>query len=110
MLYQILLVNCPKLKQSTTKKYALLPMVTLQSCSVQFKIGILGKDSCQSDSGGPVLWTDTTTNRMHLIGIISHGVGCDSDYPGINTRVTWFLDWIVSTTGKYKNIPQNWSI
>ncbi|XP_066140920.1 venom serine protease-like [Euwallacea fornicatus] len=58
-----------------------------------------GKDSCQSDSGGPVLWTDITTNRMHLIGIISHGTGCATDFPGINTRVTSFLDWIVSSTG-----------
>ncbi|XP_066259154.1 venom serine protease 34-like [Euwallacea similis] len=57
-----------------------------------------GKDSCQSDSGGPVLWTDATRNRMHLIGIISHGTGCATNFPGINTRVTSFLDWIVSST------------
>ncbi|XP_050312534.1 venom serine protease 34-like [Anthonomus grandis grandis] len=57
-----------------------------------------GKDACQQDSGGPVLWTDSTTNRMHLVGIISHGVACATANPGINSRVTSFLTWIVSRT------------
>lgn len=57
------------------------------------------KDACQSDSGGPVVWTDTSTNRYQLIGLISHGVGCGSALPGINTRVTRYLQWIVQRTG-----------
>ncbi|KAF7278849.1 hypothetical protein GWI33_007912 [Rhynchophorus ferrugineus] len=57
-----------------------------------------GKDSCQSDSGGPLLWTNSLNSRMYLVGIISHGIGCALDSPGINTRVTSFLNWIVSTT------------
>lgn len=61
-----------------------------------------GRDSCQSDSGGPVLWADTSISRMYLLGVISSGVGCASAYPGINTRVTSFLDWILSRTSGEK--------
>ncbi|ERL92187.1 hypothetical protein D910_09507 [Dendroctonus ponderosae] len=57
-----------------------------------------GKDSCQLDSGGPLLWTDVVANRMHLVGIISHGLGCASNEPSVNTRVTQFLSWIVERT------------
>ncbi|CAK9830266.1 Venom serine protease 34 [Anthophora retusa] len=54
-----------------------------------------GKDSCQMDSGGPVLWENPTTRRLVLIGIISLGRGCGV-YGGINVRVGAYIDWIVS--------------
>ncbi|KAL1512636.1 hypothetical protein ABEB36_002198 [Hypothenemus hampei] len=53
------------------------------------------KDSCQFDSGGPLLWQNQTNKKLFLIGIISHGLGCAGNSPGINTRITSFLDWIV---------------
>ncbi|KOX72962.1 Venom serine protease 34 [Melipona quadrifasciata] len=56
-----------------------------------------GKDSCQMDSGGPVLWQDPTTRRLVLIGIISMGRGC-ALVAGLNTRVGAYIDWIVSAT------------
>lgn len=56
-----------------------------------------GKDSCQMDSGGPVLWQDPTTRRLVLIGIISMGRGC-ALVAGLNTRVGAYIDWIVSVT------------
>ncbi|KAK9309603.1 hypothetical protein QLX08_000821 [Tetragonisca angustula] len=56
-----------------------------------------GKDSCQMDSGGPVLWQDPTTRRLVLIGIISMGRGCGVT-AGLNTRVGAYIDWIVSVT------------
>ncbi|CAH0551936.1 unnamed protein product [Brassicogethes aeneus] len=57
-----------------------------------------GKDACQGDSGGPLVWVDPGTNRYKLVGIISFGLGCATARPGVNTRVTNFLDWITSTT------------
>ncbi|CAK9795048.1 Venom serine protease 34 [Anthophora quadrimaculata] len=54
-----------------------------------------GKDSCQMDSGGPVLWENPTTRRLVLIGIISLGRGCGV-YGGVNVRVGAYVDWIVS--------------
>lgn len=58
-----------------------------------------GKDACQSDSGGPLYYFDGNTRRLMQVGIVSHGVGCATDIPGVNTRVTSYLLWIVSVTG-----------
>jgi len=57
-----------------------------------------GKDACQFDSGGPVLWQNPTTKRLVLVGIISYGSFCASSQPGVNTRVGSFIDWIVQVT------------
>ncbi|XP_003402441.1 venom serine protease 34 [Bombus terrestris] len=55
------------------------------------------KDSCQMDSGGPVLWQNPTTRRLVLIGIIARGRGC-AVVGGVNTRVGAYIDWIISAT------------
>ncbi|XP_024867062.1 venom serine protease 34-like [Temnothorax curvispinosus] len=57
-----------------------------------------GKDACQFDSGGPDLWQNPTTKREVLVGVISSGIGCASDKPGINTRVGTYIDWILAVT------------
>lgn len=57
------------------------------------------KDACQFDSGGPLLWFNRENNRLFITGIISSGIACNTDNPGINTRVTSFLEWIASETG-----------
>ncbi|NP_001155079.1 serine protease homolog 42 isoform 2 precursor [Nasonia vitripennis] len=57
-----------------------------------------GKDACQFDSGGPVLWQNPTTRRLVLVGIISYGSFCASEEPAVNTRVGSFVDWITSVT------------
>ncbi|XP_017756045.1 PREDICTED: venom serine protease 34-like [Eufriesea mexicana] len=56
-----------------------------------------GKDACQMDSGGPVLWENPMTKRLTLIGIVSRGIGCAVD-SGINTKVGSYIDWITSVT------------
>ncbi|XP_076765754.1 venom serine protease 34 isoform X2 [Xylocopa sonorina] len=56
-----------------------------------------GKDSCQMDSGGPILWQNPTTENIVLVGVISKGGGC-AVTPGINIRVGAYIDWIISTT------------
>ncbi|KAK7794177.1 hypothetical protein R5R35_005374 [Gryllus longicercus] len=55
-----------------------------------------GKDACQSDSGGPLFWQDPYTRRTHVVGVVSHGIACATDSPGVNTRVTYYLDWVAS--------------
>ncbi|EFN63716.1 Transmembrane protease, serine 9 [Camponotus floridanus] len=60
-----------------------------------------GKDSCQMDSGGPLLWQDPTTRKLVLAGIISKGIGCASDEPAVEKRTGAYIDWIQSiTSGK----------
>nr|WIM01375.1 serine protease 2 [Limnephilus flavicornis] len=59
-----------------------------------------GKDACQHDSGGPLLWQSPTNGRVYVIGIIAGGYGCAiNGKPGLNTRVTPYLNWIATTTG-----------
>lgn len=57
-----------------------------------------GKDTCQFDSGGPLMYHDKRADRYHLVGIISYGVACASKYPSVNVRVTSYLDWITENT------------
>jgi trypsin len=52
-------------------------------------------DSCQGDSGGPVV--AGTGAAARLVGIVSWGEECAADYPGVYTRVSAELDFLVST-------------
>jgi len=55
-----------------------------------------GKDSCQGDSGSPLL---AGTSGSSQVGIVSFGVGCGrKDFPGVYTRVDRYLEWIKSNT------------
>ncbi|XP_016952777.1 serine protease snake [Drosophila biarmipes] len=54
------------------------------------------KDTCNGDSGGPVLIYHKDYPCMyHVMGITSIGVACDTpDLPAMYTRVHFYLDWI----------------
>uniref|UniRef100_A0A0P4WPQ3 Peptidase S1 domain-containing protein n=1 Tax=Scylla olivacea TaxID=85551 RepID=A0A0P4WPQ3_SCYOL len=54
------------------------------------------KDSCSGDSGGPLHYLSLNDGRYYIVGIVSFGLECaNADYPGVYTRVTTFLDWIL---------------
>ncbi|XP_059097747.1 trypsin-1-like, partial [Tigriopus californicus] len=48
-----------------------------------------GQNSCQGDAGGPM-----TCEDQRQCGIVSWGYGCALGYPGVNTEVSYFIDWI----------------
>lgn len=52
----------------------------------------------QADSGGPNLWQNPATKREVLVGIVSFGLACATEKPGINTRVGTYIDWILDVT------------
>ncbi|XP_040566262.1 mast cell tryptase isoform X2 [Lepeophtheirus salmonis] len=59
------------------------------------------QDACLGDSGGPLMTMDFIpgkwTKRLTLIGIVSYGRSCaEYHVPGIYTRITAYLNWIVS--------------
>lgn len=53
------------------------------------------QDSCQGDSGGPLQMFKNHSDTAHVVGIVSFGVDCGT-FPGIYTRVAYFLKWIES--------------
>jgi len=56
-----------------------------------------GIDSCQGDSGGPLV----EISSGYVAGIVSWGRGCAlPGYPGVNTEVSYFADWITDTISK----------
>lgn len=58
-----------------------------------------GKDACQFDSGGPLIYRDKTTTKQYSAGIVSYGKFCASNAPSLNTRTSSFIPWIEQKTG-----------
>ncbi|CAD7012903.1 unnamed protein product [Ceratitis capitata] len=72
-----------------------VPIYSSQVCTNDYSGN--GRDACQFDSGGPVV---LRSSRMFLIGCISYGQACGQPYgTGVNTRITFFLNWVRQTTG-----------
>lgn len=56
-----------------------------------------GIDTCEGDSGGPMMWAKMDGDHVvfYAIGIVSWGYICAKPgYPAVYTRVTHFIDWI----------------
>ncbi|XP_052894734.1 brachyurin-like [Anopheles moucheti] len=59
-----------------------------------------GRNPCQGDSGGP-LSVKFDGHRLTQVGIVSYGsvLGCQNGVPGVYTRVSSYVEWIVYHTG-----------
>ncbi|XP_029036150.2 serine proteinase stubble [Osmia bicornis bicornis] len=54
-----------------------------------------GFDSCEGDSGGPMVIQRARDKRWILAGVISWGIGCAvPNQPGVYTRISEFREWI----------------
>ncbi|TGZ71700.1 hypothetical protein CRM22_002504 [Opisthorchis felineus] len=52
-----------------------------------------GRDTCQYDSGGPLMCE--SSNQWYVVGVVSFGYECgDPDLPGVYTNVSFFTKWI----------------
>ena len=82
--------NCTKEWRSKVRKTFKVPGSQICATGKQ-----LESDSCNGDSGGPLMALNKISGQMEVIGIISYGVRqCNSKKPTIHTRVGTYLDWI----------------
>ncbi|XP_060524967.1 phenoloxidase-activating factor 1-like [Cylas formicarius] len=52
------------------------------------------KDSCNGDSGGPLMMTPNGT-VYYAAGLVSYGIGCGlQGWPGVYTSIPSYVDWI----------------
>ncbi|XP_071452264.1 serine protease filzig [Hetaerina americana] len=57
------------------------------------------KDSCEGDSGGPLM-AERVDGQWVLIGTVSHGIKCAAPHlPGVYMRTTYYKPWLHSITG-----------
>ncbi|XP_013792618.1 clotting factor B-like, partial [Limulus polyphemus] len=57
-----------------------------------------GRDACEGDSGGPLMYQDLTTGRVELVGVVSFGFDCSRpNFPGVYTRLSSYVNWIGGT-------------
>ncbi|MBF0298133.1 MAG: serine protease [Oligoflexia bacterium] len=75
-----------------------------QICAGEVVAG--GKDSCWGDSGGPLLIGEGS--NVQLMGVVSWGQGCgQKKFPGIYTRLSYYLPWINSILNLYSPNTSN---
>ena len=56
-----------------------------------------GKDSCNGDTGAPLMTRESPSDPWYAIGIVSFGTAkCGRGKPGVYTKVTNYLPWIES--------------
>lgn len=86
-----------------------VPVVSDYQCAERFRTlrvalqdsqlcagGERGRDSCNGDSGGPLMDTfKNDSGQWYVKGIVSFGAKCGLDgWPGVYTRVASYLQWI----------------
>jgi len=55
--------------------------------------GQVGKDACTGDGGSPLV-CQGKSGRWTVVGLVTWGVGCASDVPGVYARMSHFIQWI----------------
>lgn len=55
-------------------------------------------DTCLGDSGGPIQVVRRQIDLSTVVGVVSTGLPCGAsrNFPGLYTRVAYFIDWIES--------------
>jgi hypothetical protein len=55
--------------------------------------GEVGKDACTGDGGSPLV-CQSELGRWTVVGLVTWGVGCASNIPGVYARLSHFENWI----------------
>ncbi|CAK1541721.1 unnamed protein product [Leptosia nina] len=79
------------------QRYKTIGSVIADSMICAGRIDIDGIDGCFGDSGGPIFYKGVVT------GLVSFGYTCGNRfYPGVYTKVSFYVDWIVNAIRRYK--------
>lgn len=58
-----------------------------------------GRDVCNGDSGGPLMWRQMPANKVFVVGVVSYGMICGYlQYPAVFTRTSDYEEWILRNT------------
>lgn len=94
---------------SPVKLQLQVPVAEKSACSSRFRTasvtlrstqlcagGEARKDSCNGDSGGPLMTTfRNDSGQWYVEGVVSFGTQCGTQgWPGIYTRVSDYIEWI----------------
>jgi secreted trypsin-like serine protease len=89
--YELLRVDVPVVSDADCA--LLLPIDDTMICAG----GELNQDSCENDSGGPLILEGVSDNEDVLLGVVSWGYGCGMEgYPGVYSRVSKARSWLES--------------
>ncbi len=93
---------------SARLRQARLPLIDDVSCdrlmaaegewitpSSELCAGAAGADSCYGDSGGPLV-VRNSRGRPRLAGVVSWGIECGGDTPGVYAEITHFRRWVLA--------------
>lgn len=94
-------------RQSNVKKQLAIPVADSEACVRKYatkKVNLISsqlcvggefaKDSCDGDSGGPLM-RQSYKKRWYLEGVVSFGNRCGLEgWPGVYTRVADYISWI----------------
>ncbi|XP_075145131.1 serine protease 7 [Haematobia irritans] len=97
-------------RQSNVKKQLAIPVAASDVCAQKYatkKVSLINsqlcaggefsKDSCDGDSGGPLM-RQGYKKRWYLEGVVSFGNRCGLEgWPGVYTRVSDYIPWIQQT-------------
>nr|XP_014289638.1 uncharacterized protein LOC106689256 [Halyomorpha halys] len=60
--------------------------------------GIIGKDTCKGDGGGPLVCpVEGKPGTYEVTGLVAWGIGCGDDIPGVYANVAYARSWIDKT-------------
>lgn len=95
------------MRQSAVKQHVELPLANHDECVKKYKDlgisvsnnqicagGIYGYDTCDGDSGNPLM--RIAVDAWVVEGIVSFGLGCGLEgFPAVYTKVSNYNNWIV---------------
>jgi len=68
--------------------------------------GEVGKDACTGDGGSPLV-CQARSGRWTVVGLVTWGVGCAEQLPGVYVRVSQFREWIDNNNADIVDIIEN---